>query len=305
VNWLSRRGVPRGLASLGVVALMVISAILVGIFAVSFYFNQFLPFLGSIPQTLAEIQAKSPDWLAGAIQGVLDAINHAASGLDTTTIALGLVKGVLGLVGTALALTMLPFFVFYLLIDQPRAAKAARDTIPVPWRPYVKETVQVFVTDFANYFKAEVVVGAIQGTMVTIGVFIIGLIVGPPLSNYVLLLGVIAGVMELLPQIGPIIALIPALLLALATSPLAVVLVGGFYLVVFIIEANVLVPKIEGEVISFSPATVIFLVAVGLALGGIVGGILALPVAAIIRDLFGFIFRQVERDSIIEGAAQT
>jgi predicted PurR-regulated permease PerM len=95
------------------------------------------------------------------------------------------------------------------------------------------------------------------------------------------------------------------LLLALATSPLAVVLVGGFYLVVFIIEANVLVPKIEGEVISFSPATVIFLVAVGLALGGIVGGILALPVAAIIRDLFGFIFRQVERDSIIEGAAQT
>ena len=83
------------------------------------------------------------------------------------------------------------------------------------------------------------------------------------------------------------------------------VLVGGFYLVVFIIEANVLVPKIEGEVISFSPATVIFLVAVGLALGGIVGGILALPVSAIIRDLFGFIFRQVERDSIIEGVAQT
>lgn len=304
VNWLTRRGVPRGLASLGVVAVMVISAILVGVFALSFYFNQFLPFLGSIPQTLAEIQAKSPDWLAGAIQGVLDAINHAAAGLDTTTIALGLLKGILGLVGTALALTMLPFFVFYLLVDQPRAAKSARDTIPVPWRPYVKETVQVFVTDFANYFKAEVVVGAIQGTMVTIGVFIIGLIVGPPLSNYVLVLGVIAGVMELLPQIGPIIALIPALLLALATSPLAVVLVGGFYLVVFIIEANVLVPKIEGEVISFSPATVIFLVAVGLALGGIVGGILALPVAAIIRDLFGFIFRQVERDSIIEGAAQ-
>ena len=106
--------------------------------------------------------------------------------------------------------------------------------------------------------------------------------------------------MELLPQIGPIIALIPALLLALATSPLAVLLVGVFYLVVFIIEANVLVPNIEGHVISFSAATVIFLVAVGLALGGIIGGILALPVAAIIRDLFGFIFRQVEHDSLIE-----
>ena len=101
-----------------------------------------------------------------------------------------------------------------------------KQDIPVPWRPYVKASVDIFVNDFAHYFKAEVIVGLIQGTMVTIGVFIIGLIVGPPLNEYVLLLGVIAAVMELLPQIGPIIALIPALLLALATSPLAVVLVG-------------------------------------------------------------------------------
>jgi predicted PurR-regulated permease PerM len=303
-NWLARRGVPRGLAALLVVALMVIAAILVGVFAISVYFNQFLPFIGSIPERLTEIQAVAPDWLAGAIQGVLDSIHSSVANLDTTSIALGFLKGVLGLVGTALALTMLPFFVFYLLTDQPRMARAMHNDIPVPWRPYVKASVDIFVRDFANYFKAEVIVGLIQGTMVTIGVFIIGLIVGPPLSNYVILLGVIAGVMELLPQIGPIIALIPAMLLALATSPLAVVLVGGFYLVVFIIEANVLVPKIEGEVISFSPASVIFLVAVGLALGGIVGGILALPVAAIVRDLFGFVFRQIERESIIEERVQ-
>ena len=300
VNWLTRHGLGRGLASITVVALMVLVAIVVGLFALAVFFNQFLPFIGGIPERLAEIQSKSPDWLAGAIQSLLDSINHAVAGLDTTTIALGFLKGILGLVGTVLALTMLPFFVFYLLTDEPRMATATREMIPVPWRPYVSQAAHVFVNDFANYFKAEVVVGAIQGTMVTIGVFIIGLIVGPPLSEYVLLLGVIAGVMELLPQIGPIIALIPALLLALATSPLAVVLVGGFYLVVFIIEANVLVPKIEGEVISFSPASVIFLVAVGLALGGIVGGILALPVAAILRDLFGFIFRQIEQDSLIE-----
>src|SRR3954447_5219346 len=300
VNWLDRRGVPRGLASLLVVALMVIAAILVGVFALAVYFNQFLPFIGSIPERLTAIQASSPDWLSGAIQGVLDSINHTVANLDTVTIALGFLKGVLGLVGTVLALTMLPFFIFYLLTDQPRMSRAMKNDIPVPWRPYVKASVDIFVNDFASYFKSEVIVGAIQGTMVTIGVFIIGLIVGPPLSEYVLLLGVIAGVMELLPQIGPIIALIPAMLLALATSPLAVVLVGVFYLAVFIIEANVLVPKIEGSVISFSAASVIFLVAVGLALGGIVGGILALPVAAIIRDLFGYVFRQVERDSLVE-----
>ena len=303
VNWMTRRGMPRGLASLIVVAVMVVSAILVGVFALAVYFNQFLPFLASIPERLIEIQAVAPEWLANTIQGILDAIHNAAAGADSTTVFFGFLKGILGLVGTLLALTMLPFFVFYLLIDQPRMSRSIKQDIPVPWRPYVRAAVDIFIRDFANYFKAEVIVGAIQGTMVTIGVFIIGLIVGPPLAGYALLLGAIAAVMELLPQIGPIIALIPALLLALATSPLAVVLVGIFYLIVFIIEANVLVPKIEGQVISFSPATVIFLVAVGLALGGIVGGILALPVAAIIRDFFGLVFRQVERDSLVEEPA--
>jgi len=303
VNWMTRRGMPRGLASLIVVAVMVVSAILVGVFALAVYFNQFLPFLASIPERLIEIQAVAPEWLANTIQGILDAIHNAAAGADSTTVFFGFLKGILGLVGTLLALTMLPFFVFYLLIDQPRMSRSIKQDIPVPWRPYVRAAVDIFIRDFANYFKAEVIVGAIQGTMVTIGVFIIGLIVGPPLAGYALLLGAIAAVMELLPQIGPIIALIPALLLALATSPLAVVLVGIFYLIVFIIEANVLVPKIEGQVISFSPATVIFLVAVGLALGGIVGGILALPVAAIIRDFFGFVFRQLERESLIEEPA--
>ncbi|HEY7023563.1 MAG TPA: AI-2E family transporter [Candidatus Limnocylindrales bacterium] len=305
VNWMTRRGVPRALASLAMVAMLVVAAILVGLFAIAVFFNQLLPFLASIPDTLAQVQAKAPDWLASAIQGLLDAIHNASANIDPTTIALGFLSGILGLVGTALALTMLPFFIFYLLVDQPRMSRVTRETIPVPWRPYVKQAVNIFVNDFANYFKAEVIVGSIQGVAVTIGCFVIGLIVGPPFQGFALLLGVIAGVMELLPQIGPIISLIPALLLALATSPMAVVLVGGFYLVVFIIEANVLVPKIEGEVISFSPATVIFLVTVGIALGGIIGGILALPVAAIIRDLFGFIFRQVEQDSIIEEPAGT
>jgi predicted PurR-regulated permease PerM len=305
VNWMTRKGLPRGLASLIVVALMVVVAILAGLLVLAIYFNQFLPFIGSIPERLTEIQANAPAWLAGPIQGLLDSINSAVANLDTTTIVLGFLKGILGLVGTALALTMLPFFIFYMLIDQPRMSSSIKKDIPGPWRPFVKAAVDIFINDFANYFKAEVVVGLIQGTMVTIGVFIIGVIVGPPLQGYALLLGAIAAVMELLPQIGPIIALIPALLLALATSPLAVLLVGVFYLIVFIIEANVLVPNIEGQVISFSAATVIFLVAVGLALGGIVGGILALPVAAIIRDFFGFVFRQVERDSLIEepGAA--
>jgi len=300
VNWLERRGLRRTFGALLLVLSTVVIVVLLGLAAIAIFFNQIVPFVESIPHTLAEIQANGPDWLAAAIKSVLDSIAEATAGIDEGTVVLGFLKGTLGIVGTALSLTLLPFFVFYLLVDQPGMARGMHDSIPEPWRPRVSLAMRIFVDDFVRYFKAELIVGAIQGTMVTIGVFVIGLIVGPPLSDFAILLGVLAGVMELLPQIGPIISLVPALLLAFGTSPLAVVLVSVFYLIVFVIEANVLVPKIEGNVINFRPATVLFVVAIGLAIGGIIGGILALPVAAIVRDLFGSIFREAQEASLIE-----
>jgi predicted PurR-regulated permease PerM len=302
VNWLERRGVKRAIASLMMVALLVVVAIGAALFFINVWFNQIVPFFIAIPDVLAEIASEAPPWLAAAITDILDSISSATSGIDTGQVVLGFLKGLFGLLGTALSLTLLPFFIFYLLMDQPRMARGMREDIPTPWKPYVETSLRIFIHDFGEYFKAEIIVGLIQGTMVAVGMWIIGQIVGPPLSDFWLLLGVIAGVMELLPQIGPIISLIPALLLALATSPLALALTTVFYLVVFVIEANVLVPKIEGGVIEFSPAAVLFIVAVGLAIGGIIGGIIALPVAAIVRDLFGFIFREAQRDSLVDAS---
>jgi len=300
VNRLDRRGVNRGLASLLAVAITVAIVIGLAIAGIAVFFNQILPFIAAIPSVLASIQAVAPPAVASAIGAILDAINSASQDVDQGTVVLGFLKGAFGMLGTALSLAVLPFFIFYLLIDQPKMAKGFRGGIPVPWRPHMDAAINIFRNDFVNYFRAEVIVGSIQGTIVMIGCFVIGLIVGPPFQGFAIFLGLLAGVMELLPQIGPIISLIPALLLALATSPLAVVLVSVFYVIDFIVEANVLVPKIEGQVINFKAALVLFIVLVGLAIGGIVGAILALPVAAIIRDLFGYLFRDAEEQALMD-----
>ena len=300
VNWLDRRGLNRGIAALAAVAITVAIFIGIAIAGIAIFFNQILPFIAAIPETLANIQAQAPPGVASAIQNILDAITSATANVDQGTVALGFLKGALGMVGTALGLAVLPFFIFYMLVDQPKMAKGFRGGIPVPWRGQVEAAITIFRNDFVNYFRAEIIVGSIQGTIVFIGTFIIGLIVGPPFQGFAIFLGVLAGVMELLPQIGPIISLIPALLLALATSPTAVVLVSVFYVIDFIVEANVLVPKIEGQVINFRAAFVLLIVMIGLAIGGIVGAILALPVAAIVRDMFGYLFTEAERVSIIE-----
>ena len=216
--------------------------------------------------------ADLPPQVRSAIDAVLDTVHDNRSGVDEGTAILGFVQGVLGLAGTVFAFFILPFFTFYLVKDQPRMAASFDASIPGPWKEDVRTTLDYLKRDFATYFKAELTVGAIMGVGVTIGMVVIGLICGGgPLVTFALLLGLIALVMELLPQIGPIISYIPALLLAAVTSPLAVVLVSVFYFIAFNIEGSILVPNFEGKMLDFGGATVIFLITMGFLLAGIVG----------------------------------
>ncbi len=242
--------------------------------------------------------ADLPPQVRSAIDAVLDTLHDNRSGVDEGTAILGFVQGVLGLAGTVFAFFILPFFTFYLVKDQPRMAASFDASIPGPWKEDVRTTLDYLKRDFATYFKAELTVGAIMGVGVTIGMVVIGLICGGgPLVTFALLLGLIALVMELLPQIGPIISYIPAVLLAAVTSPLAVVLVSVFYFIAFNIEGSILVPNFEGKMLDFGGATVIFLITMGFLLAGIVGAILSLPIAMAARDIFRQYFRKAILDS--------
>jgi predicted PurR-regulated permease PerM len=171
--------------------------------------------------------------------------------------------------------------------------------VPIPWKADVSRMITIGVTDFAQYFKAEILVGSIMFVIVSVGMIVIGSVLPDAgiLVQYALLLGLAAFVFELIPQIGPILSYLPALLLALTVSPTAVVVVSVFYFVIFNIEGSILVPTFEGKMISFSGASVLFLIAVGFALGGILGAILALPVAAIARDLFRLFFQRAQEQA--------
>ena len=59
------------------------------------------------------------------------------------------------LIGSVLSWTLVPFFVFYMLVDEPRMAKGFQDGLPAPWKPYVNTSVRIFIDDFVRYFKAE------------------------------------------------------------------------------------------------------------------------------------------------------
>ena len=303
VNRMERH-MPRIAACILVVIASVLVSLSILVLLTAILLEQGAKFLDALPAMLDSLQQTYqsmdlPTWLTSAINDIVNAIETALSGTSWGSIVVGFLQGFLGIVGTLFAFLLLPFFLFYLLKDQPRMARNFYRQVPRLWKPDLEFAITTFIADFAQYFKAELLVGAIMGVTVAIGMTVIGLIVGGSLGSFALLLGLIAFVMELIPQIGPIISYIPALIISLTISPLAVVLVSVFYFIAFNIEGSVLVPTFEGRMISFSGATVLLLITIGFALGGILGAIVALPVAAIVRDLFAYFFRKAQRESIV------
>ena len=110
-----------------------------------------------------------------------------------------------------------------------------------------------------------------------VGVAVTYTLLGVPAA---LLLGLIAALAEAIPIVGPLLGAIPALLVAATVSPQLALMVAGAYLVLQLIEGNVLVPLVMRNTIGISPFLVILSVLIGGAAGGFVGALLAVPIAA-------------------------
>lgn len=304
VNWLERHGVRRSVGALVVVVGVLLAFALTVLLTAGIVVNQGATFVASLPQALDTLRAGYesmvlPGWLRSGLDFALSSMRQAAQALDLSQLMLGFAQGVLGVAGLIAGLSVVPFFMYYVLVDEPQAKSRFYRGLPAPWRVHVDKVVEIFLRDFADYFRAELMVGGIMGVAITVGMLVIGAFVGGPLAEFALLLGLIAAVLELMPSVGPVISFVPALLLAAITSPTAVVLVSIYYFVIFNIESSFLVPSIEGKIVDFDRATVLVLVAVGFGLAGIAGGVLAIPVAAIARDLFTYIFQTAQAESAV------
>lgn len=126
------------------------------------------------------------------------------------------------------------------------------------------------------WLRGQVVLSAVVGTLVYIGLTILGV-------EFALPLAIIAGLLEIVPVIGPIIAAIPAVLIGLTISPLLAVLIGGLYLAIQQIENQIIVPQVMKRAVGLNPLLVILAVSVGGRLLGIAGALLAVPIAVVIQ----------------------
>jgi predicted PurR-regulated permease PerM len=131
-------------------------------------------------------------------------------------------------------------------------------------------------TDIENtlgwYVRSQVILALSVGTASYIGLFVIQV-------PYALPLAVFAGMTEVIPYVGPVLGGIPAVLIAFSDSPVKGLLVLGWYVLIQQLESSILVPKIMQSNVGLNPLLVIVAVIAGGSLGGVIGAILAIPVA--------------------------
>ncbi len=166
-------------------------------------------------------------------------------------------------------------------------------SLPDAWRFDVWAIIRSVERVFGQWVRGQLILGFAVGIFTYIGLIILGQVVDPVFGRYAVLLSIIAGVLELVPIIGPIIAAVPAVLLAATAGPVPVAAALALYLLVQQVENNLLVPKIQGDAVELHAAIVMAAIIIGGSLAGLLGAILALPVTAAGRDVVRYLFRRM------------
>jgi len=192
-----------------------------------------------------------------------------------------------------LSLFCLPIFLFYVLRDSEKLSKGFYSALP-PWLAEHARNILAIVGEvLGRYVRAQLLLGFIVGYVCFIGLFVMRI-------KFALSLAIIAGVTELIPILGPLIGGALALVVTLATAPEKALWVLLLYVVVQLLENNLLVPRIQGHYLRIHPAVALLLLVLGAYVAGFWGIVLIVPLAATTVE----IYRYLRRSATKEGTAQ-
>jgi predicted PurR-regulated permease PerM len=164
----------------------------------------------------------------------------------------------------------------YFMLDYPRLGPSVLRLFPVGWQPGLVRLSDDVADSFGGYVRGQLIIGLAAGVLVTLSLLLLGI-------PNALGLGLLMAALNIVPYIGLVIAAIPALLLAIAGGWVKVLLVVAVYFVTNQIIGNFLGPYVMGRTSNLSPAAVLLSLLIGLSLYGLIGGLLAVPTATLIK----------------------
>jgi predicted PurR-regulated permease PerM len=301
VNLLVKMGVKR------LIAIALIFLLLIGIIVLVF-----MSVIPNLVEQLISLAKNIPSFVDNMQHWLQDAANNATrfplfreldvdkyiSNLDvsagtiiqqTLTGVTNSLASIIGKITTVvLLLITVPFILFYMLKDGEKLVPNIERVFPEKQRDNIKGLLEQLNKTLSDYISGQAIECLFVGTFTFLGYLLIGV-------DYAFLFGVIAGLTNLSPYLGPYLGLAPALIYTFFNSPTQALLCIVVVLIVQQVDGNVIYPNVIGKSLNIHPLTIILILLVAGNLAGILGVFLGVPVYAILRTLVVFVVKIVKQ----------
>lgn len=218
-----------------------------------------------VASTLSDLPSMIGDYIGKTFEGVM----NVASTLTHVVVAL----------------ITFPVILFFLLKDSAKFKNYCLQLLPPRFRSGMNQILNNMDVQVGSYIRGQIIVAICIGVLLFIGYLIIGL-------DYAITLAIVAAVTSVVPYLGPIIAISPAIIIAAVDSPLMLLKLAVVWGVVQLLEGNFISPNIMGRTMQIHPLTIVIVLLVGGNLFGLVGVILGIPGYAILKVIVVFFFQK-------------
>ncbi len=250
------------------------------------------------------------NYVDSTIATMLDTLQNAAPTIDPTTPSVSTIISSLGsavtvtfgvaagLVGQVFSSIVLFIFMIlssiYMSLSAPRYRGHFMSIVPVAYRDEMAQLLNRLGFIWVAFFRGQIILMLVIGVVTWLGLTLLGV----PGSFS---LGIIAGLMEVIPNLGPVLAAIPGIIVALLqgsdhfeiNNALFALIIVLFYWLVQNLENSIIVPKVLGEAVDLPPLVVMSGVLVGASVGGILGALLATPIIASGKEIIQYAYRKI------------
>lgn len=289
VQWLTSKQVPR------IISVLIIYVIIILLIVIAF--GTILPPL--ISQT-NEFVIKQPQ-IISSLNNYL--IFHRIPVENLSTIITNQINQFSGdivaitskVVSSVVLLVTMFVFTFYLLLDWENFLKIISSPFSGIEEKKITNVISKVEDSLGMWVRGQLILSLAVGVLTFVGLTIIGI-------PYTLPLALIAGILEVLPIVGPVISAIPAILVGLTISPIMAVAAMATFLIVQQLENHLIVPVVMSRVVGVRPPVIIIALLIGAKLAGITGAFLAIPMIVVIKILTKELFNEEEQleESLID-----
>lgn len=298
------RGVNR-LAAIALSYLIVIVGLaIVGLYFVPMLLDQSKQFLDNLPRYVANVSSIAseyrgrverfpiPPGFSRLMEQLIENVRQYLLGFLS-----GIPLGAMNVVGTVFNLVLAPIIAFYILKDLPQIMDGATGLVPARFRDETRAVLRKVDQVLGGFLKGQTLVALSVGLLCSIALAVVGL-------PYPVAIGMLAGILNIVPYLGPIVGGSVVFIVGLFTSWKLAILGVVTMVVVQQLDGLLISPNIMSQQVKLHPALVIFSLLVGGSFFGLSGMILAIPAAATMKALLMHWLEKAEGGEATVGDAQ-